>query len=228
MKKFRLFVFILACCLVGNLHAQTSDFGGWFTASLNKDLTRRLTLGLTQEFRVRNNFSRVNLFYTNIGIDIKVTDFMKVSLVYRTIEKYKEDDSWGIRNRFYTDVAFKAKQGNFSLSYRARMQWELRGSGYSSEYGNVPEIYFRNLFKAGYKLNNHVSPYLASEIRFQIQNPRIPYHNGFDRTRFIVGADYKMNNKHVFGTYFLVQKEWNVIDPETLYILGLEYTINID
>ncbi|MGL4597822.1 MAG: DUF2490 domain-containing protein [Bacteroidia bacterium] len=228
MKQVRFIVFLLAFCFVGNVYAQTSDFGGWFTASLNKELNKRFTLGLTQEFRVRNNFSRVNLFYTNIGVDVKVTNFMKLSFVYRFIDKYKADDSWGIRHRFYIDAAFKEKPGRFSLSYRARMQWEFRGRGYGSEFGNVPEIYFRNLFKAGYKVNDQISPYLASEIRFQVQNPRIPYHNGFDRTRFIAGADYKVNSMHTFGAYFLFQKEWNTIDPETLYILGLEYTINID
>lgn len=228
MKQIRFIIFLLSICFVGNSYAQTSDFGGWFTASLNKSLNKRLAFELTQEFRVRNNFTRVNLFYTNLGLDVKVTDFMKVSFVYRFIDKYKADNSWGIRNRFYVDAAFKAKPGKFSLSYRARMQWEFRGRGYSSELGNVPEIYFRNLFKVGYKLNSQFSPYLGTEIRFQIQNPRIPYHNGFDRTRFIAGTDYKVNDMHSLGAYFLLQKEWNTINPESLYILGLEYTISID
>jgi hypothetical protein len=30
------------------------------------------------------------------------------------------------------------------------------------------------------------------------------------------------------GTYLLMQKEWNVNDPQTLYIIGLEFGISID
>lgn len=218
---------LLICSGANFLTAQTQDFGMWNTISVNKELTKKLTLGVDQEVRFRDNLSTLNLVYTNVGLTYKFTDYFKFSAVYRFIDKHKDDLSWGVRHRVYFDAAVKVKPGNFNFSYRARYQVEWRGAGYEAIHGNVPEIYFRNLFKLGYKVGESLEPYLGSEIRFQINNPRIPYHNGFDRTRFIGGLNYEVNKHHTFGVYFLLQKEFNVIDPETLNILGIEYTFNI-
>jgi hypothetical protein len=208
--------------------AQTEDFGAWMTFSLNKDLAGDLQFNFDQEFRLRDNLSTVNLLYTNLGLSYKFSKAFKLGVSYRFINKHKEDLTWGNRHRLQTDFVFKVKPGRFTLGYRARFQAEVRGYGYSGEYGNVPEIYMRNLFKAGYKVNDMVSPYVGTELRWQIQNPRIPYHDGFDRSRFIGGVDLTFTDVQTLGLYVLLQKEWNVMDPQTLYILGVEYVINLD
>ncbi|HLG03256.1 MAG TPA: DUF2490 domain-containing protein [Bacteroidia bacterium] len=226
MRRLLLFLplFFLAPAAV----SQTDDFGAWMTFSINKGIAGKLDLNFDQEFRLRYNLTDVNLFYTNVGLAYRFTKWFKISGTYRFIYKHKDDNTWGVRHRGYVDLAFRTKPGRYVLSYRARLQSEIRTAGYSNEYGKVPEIYFRNLFKAGYKVNDVVTPYLATEIRFQIQNPRIPYHNGIDRSRFIGGLDYAINQNNTFGAYFLFQKEWNVKNPETLYIIGLEYVLSID
>jgi hypothetical protein len=198
------------------------------TASFSKGVVKGLDFTVDQELRLKDNLQSINLLYTNIGFDYKLNKYIKISPVYRFIDKHKSDDSYGIRHRLMLDVAFKIKPGKFTLGYRARFQSEWRSWGYASELGNVPELYLRNLFKVQYKLTDNWSPYVATEIRFQISNPRIPYHNGFDRTRFMAGTSYDINDHNTAGIYFLYQKEWNVVDPQTLYILGLEYSLSID
>jgi hypothetical protein len=223
MKRI-LFLFAATCTL--SLGAQINDFGMWNTFSINKEITKKFSVGLDQEFRLRDNLGTVNLIYTNIGASYKVTDFFKVSLVYRFIDKHKEDLTWGLRHRVYTDLTFKVKPGNFSIAYRARFQAEWRGTGYAPEFGNVPEVFWRNQVKAGYKAGDF-EPYTGVEVRWQLRNPRIPYHEDIDRARFFAGVNYEINKRNVVGTYFLLQKEVNVIDRQTLYIWGLEYTINL-
>ncbi|MGL5889019.1 MAG: DUF2490 domain-containing protein [Bacteroidia bacterium] len=231
MMQRRYFRFLITAVLIISglsLRAQHSDLGNWNTFSFNKGLGKKLTLNFDQELRFRDNLTRINLVYTNIGTTYKINKSIRVAGVYRFIAKQKEDDLWGYRHRLYADLILKHRPGRFAFVYRSRMQWEWRGAGYSSQYGRVPEIYWRHLFKASYKLNDLVSPYLGTEIRFQLQNPRIPYHNGFDRTRFMGGVDIQLNKTSTLGIYYLLQKEWNVIDPETLNIIGLEYSISID
>jgi hypothetical protein len=104
------------------------------------------------------------------------------------------------------------------------MEW--RAAGYHSDIVGVPEIFLRNLFKIQYKAGDHFAPYVATELRFQLKNPRLPEGNGFDRTRYIAGADFKINDRNTLGAFFLFQKEIKVSDPQTLYILGLEYAIS--
>lgn len=220
-------IFLLfAAGLSLSLSAQNSDFGMWNTFSINQDLTKKITVSFDQELRFRDNLSTVNLLYTNIGASYKVTDFFKVSLVYRFIDKHKEDLTWGLRHRIYTDFTFKVKPGDFSIAYRARFQAEWRGYGYAPEYGRVPEVFWRNQVKAGYQAGDF-EPYTGIEVRWQMNNPRIPYHENIDRARFFAGVNYEINKHNVVGTYFLMQKEVNVIDRQSLFIWGLEYTINL-
>lgn len=226
MKRyFLLFAFFL---FVAPGFSQTDNFGSWMTFSFNKGITNRLTFNFDQELRLKDNLTRLNLIYTNLGFTVKVTDFFKISTTYRFIDKVKDDGYFGIRNRLYTDFIFKVKPGKWSLGYRARLQGEWRSIGYGDEYGKVPEVYLRNLFKFGYKLNDQLTPYVGMEMRWQLQNPRLPWGNGFDRTRFFAGTDYQINDKMTAGTYFLYQIEWNREDPQSLYIIGLEFGISID
>ncbi len=226
MKRY-LLLFSFSLFLIPGF-SQTEDLGSWMTFSLDKGLGDRLSFNFDQEFRLKDNLSNINLLYTNLGLAIKPTKFLKIAATYRFIDKQKGDGTYGIRNRFMTDLIFKFKPGKWTLGYRARLQEEWRATGYYSDLGNVPEIYLRNHFKFGYKLNDHFTPYVGTELRWQLKNPRLPWANGFDRTRFFAGTDYKINDKLTAGSYFLLQKEWNVNDPQTLYIIGLEFGISID
>ncbi len=226
MKRLLLLIGISTFSL--SAFSQTQDLGSWMTFSFDKGLGNKFAFGLDQELRLKDNLTNVNLIYTNLGFSYKVTKFFKISTVYRFIDKHKSDGSFGIRHRFYTDLIFKAKTGKWSFGYRARLQFEFRKSGYYSDLGNEPEIFLRNLFKIQYKAGEKFSPYVGSELRWQIQDPKLPWANGFDRTRFFAGTDYSINKKMTAGAYYLIQKEWNLNNPQTLYIIGLEFGISID
>lgn len=224
IRKF--LIALLFGCLFTPAFAQTSDFGMWNTISINKSIGDKFGIGIDQEIRFRDNLSTLNLVYTNVGVNYKATDWFKIALVYRFIDKHKDDFTWGVRHRVFTDLTFKIKPGNFAFSYRARFQMEWRGIGYDASLGNAPEVFLRNQVKAAYKGAGDFEPYAGIEVRWQIQNPRIPYHQSIDRARYFAGVNYEINKKNVVGTYFLVQKEVNVMDRQSLYIWGLEYTYN--
>lgn len=218
---------LFALFITVSAHAQSNDFGMWNTVSINKEFTDKFSVGVDQELRLRENCSTINLVYTNFGATYKVTDFFKVGLVYRFIDKHKDDYTWGVRHRAYIDLTFKVKPAKFSIAYRARFQSEWRGAGYESDLGNVPEVFMRNQVKIGYNATDEIQPYIGTEVRWQIQNPRIPYHESIDRARYFAGVNYEINKHNTVGTYFLIQKEVNVMDRQSLYILGLEYTLNL-
>jgi hypothetical protein len=168
----------------------------------------------------------INLFYTNVGLSYKFTKWFRWGVSYRMINKHKETGDWGLRHRLQSDFNFRVRPGRFVLGYRARLQGEIRGAGYASETAKVPEVYLRNLFKVGFKATKDWTPYAGTELRFQLKNPRVPYYNGFDRSRFFVGTDYAISKVQSVGFYLLYQREWNVSDPQTLYIIGVEYALS--
>lgn len=224
------FLFFLPCeeGWGGRASAQsTNDAGLWTTFNIQKDLKKNVSVFLTEECRLRENFTRLNLFYTDLGVAIRPFKFLKVSLAYRMIDKFLIDNTFSYRHRLMLDITLKKKMGAFSLSYRQRLQSEVRNI-YSSANGTIPEWYSRNKFELKYDLDKPVSPYLAAEFRYQINDPRNVESDGLlHRNRYIIGLDYKKNDRNTFGVYYLIQNEYNVSAPENIYIVGLEYTLTL-
>ncbi|MDO9187040.1 MAG: DUF2490 domain-containing protein [Bacteroidia bacterium] len=212
----------------GSAFAQsTNDAGLWTTFNIQKDLKKNVSVFLTEECRLRENFSRLNLFYTDLGVAVRPLKFLKISLAYRMIDKFLLDNTFSYRHRLMLDITVKKKAGQFSLSYRHRLQSEVRNI-YSSADGSVPEWYSRNKFELKYDIDKPIRPYIAAEFRYQINDPRnVESDKTLHRQRYIVGLDYKKNDRDTFGFYYLIQNEFNVSAPENIYIVGLEYTLTL-
>lgn len=227
MKKYFLF-FSIGICFSLNLFSQaTNDAGLWATCNVEKKLNKKFGIFITEEYRRKENFTRTNLFYTDLGVFVKPLDFLKLSLVYRPIQKYLEDNTFSYRHRLMLDISVKKKFGRITISFRERIQAEVRNV-YSSDIGSIPEWYSRNKFELKYDLDKPITPYIAVEFRYQINNPRAVESNKlWHRNRYTLGLDYKYNNKNSFGLYYLIQQEYNVSAPQNLYIVGIEYSLSI-
>ncbi len=229
MKKITLSIlFYFLLCPITSVFSQTiNDAGLWTTFNVEKKLKKNTSIFLTEEYRLRDNFTRTNLFYTDLGAAIKPLPFLKVSLAYRSIQKHLIDNTFSFRHRLMLDISLKKKFGDFAFSYRQRLQSEVRNI-YTSDNGSVPEWYSRNKFEMKYDLNKPITPYVAVEFRYQINNPRaLESDNTWHRNRYVVGLDYKKNDKSTFGLYYLVQQEYNVSSPQNLYIVGIEYSLSL-
>jgi hypothetical protein len=228
MKKLTL-LFLIITGIASCSFAQTSnDAGLWATFNIDKKLNKKFGIFLTEEYRARENFTRNNLFYTDLGVSAKPFDFIKISLAYRCIEKFQLDNTISYRHRGMLDITLKKKFGAFGLSYRQRIQSEVRDV-YSSEKGALPEWYSRNKFEIKYDLKKPVTPYIAAEFRYQINNPRsVESNKTWHRDRYFVGLDYKRNDKNSFGLYYMIQREYNVSAPQDLYIIGVEYNLSFE
>ena len=203
------------------------DAGSWNTISIDKAIKGKFTFLFTEECRLKENFTRLNLFYTNLGIEYKVTKNFKAALVYRWIDKYQDDNTFSYRHRLMLDLTYKHKFGKITASYRQRFQVEERDI-YSSENGRNPEWYSRNKIGAKYDLGKPYSPFASVEFRYQFHDPRnIESENTWHRDRYVLGAEYKINSKSSFAAYYLIQREYNVNVPNNLYIVGLEYSLSL-
>jgi len=227
MKKYILFLFIVLSSSINAFSQATNDAGLWATFNIEKKLKNKFSVFLTEEFRLKENFTTVNLFYTDLGIEVRPAKFLKVSLAYRLIEKNLIDETYSYRHRLMLDITVKKKWNNFAFSYRHRLQSEVRNV-YSSEDGAEPEWYSRNKFTIKYDFDKPLIPYVAAEFRYQINNPRAIESNAtWHRSRYVAGIDYKINEKNTFGLYYLIQNEYNVSAPQNLYIVGIEYSISL-
>ncbi len=228
MKRLILLLFLVLTSLYSEAQ-PTSDAGTWLTLTLQKPVTKRITAVLDQELRLKENYQRINLFYTNLGFDYKYSNNIKISPTYRSIQKCRLDGSYSYRHRLMLDVTLKKKFEKITLSERVRYQAEV-GDYLSSEKGKLVEQFLR--LKTDLKLTslNKISPYISCEVRYQIRDPKGkgPFSDyGFHRIRYVAGAEYQLQKNHSLNLYYLIQSEYYIADPETIYILGIAYSITL-
>jgi hypothetical protein len=205
------------------LAQEEQDAVMWTTVNLEKRLNRKLSLQLTEEFRLRDNLRRLNLFYTDISLNWKTTDWLRTSLSYRWINKYQPEGFFSYRHRLSLDVILRKKADYFIFSYRHRIQAEVRDIGKSAD-GHVPEWYSRSRFEIKYNGGSRYQPYASAEFRYQISDPRMKESDGYwHRSRYALGLQYEIDKNRNFGLYYLIQQEFNVSDPQQLYVIGLEF-----
>ena len=166
----------------------------------------------------------VNLFYTEAGVSFRPANFLKVALAYRFTQKYQLDDSYSLRHRLMLDITLRKKFANTTLSYRHRLQSEVIDVQ-SSERGHIPEWYSRNKAEVKHDFGKKYKSFASIEFRYQFFNPRDEESDQtWHRYRAAAGVEYELNKKNTFGLYYLIQHEWNVSQPDNLYIIGLEYS----
>ena len=224
-------IFLLSTiCFIASLTAQKSnDAGMWATFTVQHTLTKKINLVLDQEFRLKENYQLINLFYTNIGIDYKVNRFLKVSPTLRTIQKKRLEGTYSYRHRLMLDVTLKKKFEKFILSERIRYQCEVQDFN-TSKKGKLTEQFLRFKTDLKYSLNKRFTTFISCELRYQLRASRGDgrlYDKGFHRIRNILGTDYQINKKHTLSIYYLIQSEFTISTPESIYILGIAYTLTI-
>lgn len=230
MRFFLIILSIYFLSVFSPIYGQLrQDAGMWATLSIQHAINKKINLVIDEEFRLKENYQRINLFYTNIGIDYKVNKFLKISPTYRTIQKKKLDGNYSYRHRLMLDVTVKKKLKKITLSERVRYQIEVQDF-YTSKKGKFPEQYLRLKTDIKYDIGKKITPYFSCEFRYQIRNPRGDgpvYDNGFHRVRNVLGAEYEINKKNSINLYYLYQTEFNISTPESIYILGIGYSLTI-
>ncbi len=228
MKRIALSLFFIAAFFYSEAQIE-KDAGCWITLSVQKPFTKRLTAVVDQEFRLKENYQRINLFYTNLGIDYKFSNNIKLSPTYRSIQKQRLDGSFSYRHRLMLDATIKKKFEKITLSERIRYQAEV-GDYLSSEKGKLVEQFLRLKTDLKFTSLKKISPYISCEVRYQIRDPKGkgPFSdNGFHRIRYVAGAEYQLKKNHNINLYYLIQTEYYIADPESIYILGIAYTLTL-
>lgn len=214
---------------MGVFAQSTSDAGLWSTFTIQKDLTKKFTLAIDQECRLKENYSRVNLFYTNIGLSYKIRKGLKVELAYRSIEKIRLDKSVSFRNRIQLDLTYKIKGEKLTFSQRLRLQTEVQDY-FTSVKGKLSEQFLRYKMDLKFDLGKKLFPYISTELRYQISSPRgqgPDFDFGWHRIRNIAGVEYEINKKNIINLYYLVQSEFGLPNPENIYITGIQYILEL-
>lgn len=202
---------------------QTNDFQVWSGISVSKDLSKKIEIGFDAKARFFENATTLKQFYTELSGGYDFNKHIKLTANYRFIQK-NELTSFETIHRISVDGEAKQKISLITFSLRTRYQKEFYSAWYSYENPLEPTQYLRNKLTIEAKLIKKLSIYFSPEIYSQLDNPR---GNIFDKVRYGIGMDYKINKHHFINSFFMLQKQINVPRADTNYILGINYKIKL-
>lgn len=199
-----LFLFISAIGVAQRL----PDNQGWLSLTLKKDITKKVGIAASLNQRSNNNFSALSSIFTELELSYSPTKHISTSLAWRC----SADEHRFITNRIDWNNSIEKELGDFTLSYRLRLQ-----ASYMPE--KFWEYRIRNKFDLDYKINKHwhvsadVEPFYT--IQYNYQN--------WDALRYGVGLDYRISKRKRLSIYIKRQDELNTANPESRHIFGVGY-----
>lgn len=216
--------------LIGNTgYKNLSDAGLWTTVAVEYNIRPRYTLILSEEVRLYENTTRLNLLFTNVGLRYKINKHLSSSLSYRAIQLFNNESSFTFKQRIQWDILSKKKFRRVELSYKHRLQGEFKTGNPNSEV-LFPKLFSRNRIRIKYTINKYFRSYASVELRYPFRTKLKPETawNHWDRIRYQAGIDFKIKSGNTLGIYYLMQQKFSTkCAPEKLYVIGIEYTLNI-
>jgi len=211
-------LFIIFINLLSNTYSQVNDAGLWLSLNIEKKINKKWSLGISQEFRYNENITELGTILTEIGVNYRINKTIRVSGNYRFANKLLIDNTYNQRHRFFADINLRKKVNSFQFSYRARIQNQFKDLRSRSDEA-VFMYYLRNKISASYNFNKKWNTF------FSIENyTPLNVENYFtDNVRYSIGTEYSINKFNSLELFYLIQKEYNVNNPFTDYILGIAY-----
>ncbi|MFA4851167.1 MAG: DUF2490 domain-containing protein [Bacteroidales bacterium] len=217
--KYKIFFLIFLISGFFYATAQVSDAGLWLSLNAEKKITPVLSLNLAQEFRFNENITELGTFLSEAGLTYKINKVIRISGNYRFTNKRRLDDSYSKRHRYYFDLSMRKKLSSVIFILRTRFQSQY-ADVYSSQDGTVPSNYSRNKLTFRFDSGKKYSPYISTELFTPLNKSGAFYINN---ARYCAGIVYDINRMHAIDVFYMIQQQYNTIDPRKDFIIGISY-----
>ncbi len=220
-KIFFLSAILLFFIGAADLHAQQKDFQSWWEFGLNKKLSGRLELDGELEQRFQNNSLQYGRTLATLGASYDLLDFLKVSGGARTVFLLDGEQQVNLRYRFHLDLTGSYKLSGFDLSLRTRLQYgfdELR----EYRYFGLNSTVNRNRLKLSRHIFGTRIDYFALLESFHGANKEQQWLTY--AMRYSLGARYSLNFRSRFTLRYILEDEFNVVNPDQFHVLVLGYS----
>tara|TARA_B100002019_G_C21097807_1_gene511934 strand:- start:41 stop:715 length:675 start_codon:yes stop_codon:yes gene_type:complete len=218
--KKSIYLFILITFFSNSLSAQNNEFRGWSEIGYNFDLNKKLSLELSQHFRLKEDFQIIDSYITEA--DISYSLFKKIKISGQLRYYYKNDNSGGIqgfenmyRYRFGIEKKFKTNPLNFELrvAYQNRISIDRKNR---------------------YKKRIRIRPLAEIKIKEWNNKPRIFYEflneiSGSEQKAHRYGISFKKEikeNQSLTFRYFFQMYDEKVNNDFNNSIVSLKYSFN--
>lgn len=220
MSPLRRYLFLLLLVLFSAASfSQVNDAGLWLSLNAEKKITPDFSATLSEEFRFNENITELGTFFTDAGLTYKINKVIRISGNYRFTNKRRLDDSYSKRHRYYFDLSMRKKLSSVIFILRTRFQSQY-ADVYSSAGGTVPSNYSRNKLSFRFDLDKKYSPYISTELFTPLNKSDAFY---IDKARYCAGIVYDINRMHAIDVFYMIQQQYNTVDPQRDFIIGIGY-----
>jgi hypothetical protein len=218
---YSLCCFLLFFYFAHDLQGQVKDFQTWWEMEMDKEITSKLDLNAELEQRFKNNSLQYSRTLLSVGASYDLLDYLSVAGGARIIFTLDGDQELRTRYRFHFDAGGGYDLSGFDLSLRLRFQYgfdELM----AFRYLNLNALVNRNRLKVarhvfGTKFDWFVSleSWHGSGIKPQWQTYAM---------RYSAGISYSINFTSSFSLRYILEDEFNVINPLQMHVLVMGYS----
>lgn len=219
MKRFKLFLTLCLLCPT-LLFAQEDDTAAWTVLSIKKPLGTKWVTQLRSEIHSRNNTSEIDYWYLMAGGGYKIKDWIRTDF-----------------GALYIDYNSTSNQGNYSrpiyrsfLSFTAYKKFGQMRASLREYWGYcwMPETTAYGEYKKGSAYHE-----VRTRVRMEFMGlPKLtPYayveewqQTEWERMRYCVGADYKLDKHSTLGAFYLWQNRHFTVNT---HVLGIEYSYTL-
>jgi len=197
------------------------DFETWSSINLRYKPTDNLKLSLSQQLRLKDNSSTMDVYFTQLGLDYKLANFLNIGFASRLITE--NDDQGKIQGyeshlRWQADLEFNHSVSRFAMKYRIRYQNKDELQKTTDEIKKT----IRLKVASTYNIKNwKLDPTLSAELFNGITN-----NDGIYKVRYTLSSDYKLKKGSV-GAFLRTEKELFGNYPKRTNILGIKYNFTI-
>ena len=219
--SFSLFVSFLIIVTAADLQGQTEDFQSWWELELNKEISSRLDLDAELEQRFKNNSLQYSRTLLSLGASYDLSDNFGLAGGARTIFVMDGEQQMHARYRFHLDGVGAYDLSAFDLSLRIRLQYGFEDM-LAFRYFSFNALINRNRLKIAHHIFGTRFGWFASAESWHGSNRDAQWLTF--AMRYSAGLRFSPNFTSRFSLRYILEDEFNVVNPRQLHVVVLGYT----
>ncbi len=218
---YTLSFFLLFFIAASDLQGQVEDFQTWWELEFNKEISGRLELNGELEQRFKNNSLQYNRTQLTLAASYDLLDYLSLAGGARTVFVMDGEQELHARYRIHLDGVGSYDLSGFDLSLRIRLQYGF-DDFVALRFVNFNTLVIRNRLKVAHHIFGTRFGWFAL-VESWHGSTRESQWRSF-AMRYSAGARFSPNFTSRFSLRYILEDEFNVINPRQLHVVVLGYT----
>jgi len=204
-----------------DLQGQVKDFQSWWELELNKKISSKLDLNGELEQRFKNNSLQYSRTLLTLGASYDVLDYFRLAGGARTVFVMDGEQQLHARYRLHLDGMGSYDLSGFDLSLRIRLQYGF-DEVLALTYFSMNTLVNRNRLKVAQHIFGTRFGWFASAESWHGSNNESGWLTY--AMRYTAGARFTPNFTSRFSLRYILENEFNMVNPRQLHVMVLGYT----